>query len=69
VLVVNPQRNRVCLTAKKTLIDSSLPIIASLDDAKIGNLAHAVIFKVAERTLSLEFYNGIKGIVPIREAT
>ncbi|PVF94509.1 hypothetical protein CPB86DRAFT_43532 [Serendipita vermifera] len=69
VLVVNPERNRVCLTAKKTLIESSLPIIASLGDAKLGNLAHAVIFKVGERTLSLEFYNGIKGIVPLKEAS
>lgn len=66
--MVDPERKRVVLTAKKTLIDSSLPIVASLDDAKEGLITHAVVFKVSEKSLQVEFYNNLKAIVPIREA-
>jgi rRNA biogenesis protein RRP5 len=69
VLVVDPDKNRICLTAKKTLLESQLPIIASIADAEIGALAHAVVYKVSERVLSVEFFNNVKGIVPLREAT
>ncbi|EKM61289.1 uncharacterized protein PHACADRAFT_168722 [Phanerochaete carnosa HHB-10118-sp] len=69
ILVVDPERKRVVLTAKKTLIDSSLPIVASLDDVKEGLVTHAVVFKVSEKSLQVEFYNNLKAIVPIREAS
>jgi len=69
VLVVDPEKNRICLTAKKTLLDSQLPVISSIADAKVGVLAHAVVYKVSERVLSVEFFNNVKGIIPLREAT
>ena len=68
ILVVDPERKRVVLTAKKTLIESSLPIVASLDDAQEGVITHAVVFKASEKSLQVEFYNNLKAIVPIREA-
>lgn len=66
---MDAEKNRISLTAKKSLIESTLPIVSDISDVKVGALAHAAIFKVSERTLSLEFYNGVKGIVPLREAT
>lgn len=69
MLLVDAEKNRISLTAKKSLIESTLPIIADIADVHVGALAHATIYKVSERVLSLEFYNGVKGIVPIREAT
>ena len=69
MLVVDPEKNRICLTAKKTLLESQLAIIASIADAKAGALAHAVVYKVSERVLSVEFFNNVKGIVPLRETT
>ena len=69
MLVVDPEKNRICLTAKKTLLDSQLPIVASIADVEVGALAHAVVYKVSERLLSVEFFNNVKGIVPLREAT
>lgn len=69
VLLVDPEKNRICLTAKKALIDSALPIISSIDDAQAGVLAHAVVYKVLEKVLLIEFYNGVRGVVPMREAT
>ncbi|KAJ7783575.1 hypothetical protein DFH07DRAFT_192575 [Mycena maculata] len=67
VLVVDPERKRISLTAKKTLVESTLPIIATLDDAKIGTVTHAVVFKVFEKHLMVEFFNNLKALVPARE--
>ncbi|EPQ61392.1 hypothetical protein GLOTRDRAFT_124234 [Gloeophyllum trabeum ATCC 11539] len=67
VLVVDPERQRVVLTAKKTLIESTLPVVARLNDAKPGVVTHAVVFKVSEKNLNVEFYNGLKAIIPSRE--
>ena len=68
VLVVDPERKRVSLTAKKTLVESSLPIIAQFSDAQVGVLTHAVVFKVSDKSLQVEFYNNLKAIIPAREA-
>ncbi|KAI0095104.1 nucleic acid-binding protein [Irpex rosettiformis] len=69
ILVVDPERKRVVLTAKKTLLESTLPIISKLEDAKVGLVTHAVVFKTSEKSLQVEFFNNLKAIVPIREAS
>ena len=65
---MDPERKRITLTAKRTLVESELPIISSFEDAKVGMTAHAVVFRVAERRLLIEFFNNVKGSVPAREA-
>ncbi|KAL0071786.1 rRNA biogenesis protein rrp5 [Marasmius tenuissimus] len=69
VLVVDAERKRISLTAKKTLLDSDLPIISSYDDADAGKVAHGVVFKVTTKALMIEFYNNIKAVVPLREVS
>ncbi|KAJ7431840.1 hypothetical protein B0H11DRAFT_839096 [Mycena galericulata] len=69
VLVVDPERKRISLTAKKTLVESALPVIATVDDAKIGTVVHAVVFKVFEKHLMVEFFNNLKALVPAREVS
>lgn len=56
------------LTCKKTLVESTLPIVSSLEEAKVGVITHAVVFKTSEKSLQVEFYNNLKAIVPLREA-
>lgn len=68
MLTVDPERKRIALSAKKSLIESSLPIVSKFEDAKIGLVTHAVVFKVTEKGLQVEFFNGLKSFVPIREA-
>ncbi|KAH9081576.1 nucleic acid-binding protein, partial [Lactarius deliciosus] len=68
VLVVDPERKRVALTAKKTLVESDLPIVSRLEDAAIGVVTHAVIFKITEKRLLVEFFNNVKGSIPFKEA-
>ncbi|KAF8274016.1 nucleic acid-binding protein [Lactarius quietus] len=68
VLVVDPERKRVALTAKKTLVESDLPLISRFEDAEVGIVTHAVIFKITEQRLLVEFFNNVKGSIPLKEA-
>jgi rRNA biogenesis protein RRP5 len=68
VLVVDPERKRVALTAKKTLVESDLPLITRIEDARVGMVTHAVIFKITETHLLVEFFNNVKGFIPQKEA-
>jgi rRNA biogenesis protein RRP5 len=67
VLVVDLERKRISLTAKKTLLDSTLPILSKFEDVKVGLLAHAVVFKVFDKYLMVEFYNNLKAVIPAKE--
>ncbi|KAF8078800.1 hypothetical protein FPV67DRAFT_79954 [Lyophyllum atratum] len=69
VLAVDGDRKRISLTAKKTLLESTLPVISTFVDVKVGILTHAVIFKVYEKHLLVEFYNNLKAMVPLREVS
>ncbi|KAG9314209.1 hypothetical protein JVU11DRAFT_4995 [Chiua virens] len=69
VLAVDPERKRVVLTAKKTLLDTASPILTSFADAKVGLVTHAVVFRVSDKHLMVEFFNNVKAIVPAREAS
>ena len=66
--MVDPDRKRVALTAKKTLVESDLPVIARLEDAQVGTVTHAVVFKVLDRSILVEFFNNLRAQVPQREA-
>ncbi|KAF8167718.1 hypothetical protein B0H34DRAFT_645870 [Crassisporium funariophilum] len=67
VLVVDPERKRISLTAKKTLVDSTFPILSKIEDITPGMITHAVVFKVHEKHLLVEFYNNLKAVVPAKE--
>ena len=66
--MVDPDRKRIALTEKKTLIDSTLPAVGHISDAQVGVVTHAVVFKVSDKSLQVEFYNNLKAIIPVREA-
>jgi rRNA biogenesis protein RRP5 len=68
VLVVDPERKRVALTVKKTLVESDLPLISHFEHAQVGMVTHAVIFKIMEKRLLVEFFNNVKGAIPLNEA-
>ena len=55
------------MTAKKSLIDSSLPIFSKIEDFTPGMVTHAVVFKVYEKHVMVEFYNNLKAVVPAKE--
>lgn len=59
---------RVELTAKKTLVESALPVLASIEEAKVGMITDAVVYRVVDKGLIVRFYNNLKAFVPSREA-
>ncbi|KAH9486567.1 rRNA biogenesis protein rrp5 [Psilocybe cubensis] len=67
VLVVDPERKRISLTAKKTLVDSNLPVLSRIEDIVPGVVTHAVVFRIYEKHLLIEFFNNLKAIVPSKE--
>ena len=63
VLSVEPSRQRVYLTHKKTLVDSSLPVLSSYDQAKPGGVHHGFIRNIFTSSCLVEFFNHVKGKV------
>ena len=57
----------MCLTLKKSLVETDLPVVASLEDAKPGTVTHATIFKNLTKGLLVEFFNNVRAFVPQRE--
>lgn len=64
VLISNPEARKLLLTLKKTLVGSSLPILASYEDAKPGLITHGFIVCAREFGCIVKFYNDVKGLVP-----
>ena len=55
------------LTHKKTLVESSLPLITDLSNAKPGVSSHGFITAIKDFGCLVAFYNNIKGLVPRSE--
>lgn len=64
VISVEPDRRRMLLTHKKTLVQSSHPIITEFSDAKPGVSSHGFITAIKDFGCLVAFYNNVKGIVP-----
>jgi rRNA biogenesis protein RRP5 len=63
VLTVNPEKRRLQLTHKKTLVSSTLPILTQYDDAKRGMATHGFITSLRENGCLVTFYNNVKGFI------
>lgn len=69
VMDVDPNRNRIVLTLKKSLVKSDLPIVASMQDARIGVVTNATVFRVQTNSLIVSLFGGLKALVPGREVS
>lgn len=65
---VDPIKNRVALTLKKQLIESEFPIVASLADAKVGVITHGTVSKILDKAVLVDFFGGMRAIIPAGEA-
>ena len=66
VLWVDSEEKKVTLTAKKTLLNSSLPLITSYD-AKPGTISHGFIKSVKPNGVVVSFYNRVTAFAPLNE--
>jgi rRNA biogenesis protein RRP5 len=59
----------VRLTLKKSLLESTLPILAAFEDAKVGMVTSGVVLRIQDRFVILEYYGGVRALVPLNELT
>ncbi|GJQ09594.1 hypothetical protein GpartN1_g1385.t1 [Galdieria partita] len=68
VLSIFQDSHRCTITAKKKFLDSQYPVIASIQDAKrnIGSAAYCCVYRISSsRGLQVEFFQGVKGFLPV----
>ncbi len=61
---VDSVNHRIIMTAKKTLVESTLPIITSAEHARVGVTTHGYVRKVLENGVVVGFYNSVKSFLP-----
>ena len=69
VFAIEPARNRVVLTLKKTLIDSELETPGSFSEYRVGQIVPAVVIKILEKGCIVELFGGVRALVPQAEAS
>ncbi|CAD6934448.1 unnamed protein product [Tilletia controversa] len=80
VWAVNPAKNRIVLTLKKSLLQSDLPVVSSLKDARAGDITHAVVSRLPDPTrnqagkggaggLLVDLYGGLRAFIPAKETS
>ncbi|CAL8330288.1 unnamed protein product [Lota lota] len=67
VLSVEPDKKRVTLTRKKTMLQSTLPVVSSYRGARPGLISHGFVVSIKSFGCIVRFYNEVKGLVPLRE--
>lgn len=67
MLSVDPDKRKLYLTRKKSLVDSTLRLFLSYNDALPGRISHGYIVCIKDFGCIVRFYNDVKGLVPLRE--
>jgi len=67
VLNVDLARRRILLTAKKTLLKSTLPPLTSYSPEAVGNAYHGTIVSLTPHGAIVEFYANVRGYLPVSE--
>ncbi|XP_034095029.1 protein RRP5 homolog [Gymnodraco acuticeps] len=67
VLSVDAENKKLCLTRKKALVESPLPLFLSFSDARPGRVSHGYIVCIKDFGCIMRFYNNVKGLVPTNE--
>lgn len=67
VLSVDPAKNKMRLTMKKTLVNSEAPVVKSFTDVSIGMQVPGTIVKMQQNGAHIRFYGTMKGFLPVSE--
>lgn len=63
VLEVNKRKKKIVITLKKTLVDSKLPILASIKDASAGMKSYGVVTGIKDHGIFVTFFNCLSGLI------
>jgi rRNA biogenesis protein RRP5 len=66
ILEADPSRRRVTVTAKKTLLNSKLPIVATAGSAP-GTVTHGYVTGLEPYGVFVSFYGGKKGLARLAD--
>ena len=58
-VTVKPEKNRLILTLKKSLVETSLPILTEYDQAAIGMLVEGTVIEIIKAGIRVAFYNNV----------
>ncbi|KAL1005879.1 hypothetical protein UPYG_G00065090 [Umbra pygmaea] len=67
VLSVDVQRKKLTLTRKRALLESTLPLFRTYEDARPGLVSHGFIVCIQNYGCIVRFYGDVKGLVPQNE--
>ncbi|XP_034457166.1 protein RRP5 homolog isoform X2 [Hippoglossus hippoglossus] len=67
VLSVDPATKKLYLTRKKALVETTLPLFLTFNDARPGSISQGYIVCIKSFGCIIRFYNNVKGLVPISE--
>ncbi|BGP31459.1 rRNA bioproteinsis protein rrp5 [Rhodotorula toruloides] len=68
VFSVDPEKNRVVLTLKKQLLQTPHPLVTTLAEAEPGLVTDATVTKVLDKSVLVDFFGGIRALIPAAEA-
>ncbi|WWC95372.1 hypothetical protein V866_002234 [Kwoniella sp. B9012] len=69
VFAIEPARNRVVLTLKKSLVDSSDSVPQGFADVQVGQVTPGVIVKIMEKGCIVDLFGAIKAFMPLSESS
>lgn len=68
IFSADTEKNRIVLTMKKALLNTELPIVARIEDARVGVLTDATVTKVLDKSVLVDFFGGLRALIPAVEA-
>lgn len=67
VINVEPEEQKVKLTAKKSIVTAQAPLISDLDKVSIGDKTIGTIYKLKDRGAVVELAGDVRGYLPAKE--
>jgi len=67
VFNLDPEKNRVVLTLKRSLVNSELPVLQTFEDAKEGMVLQAIVHTYLEKGVLVELFGGLRAFVGVGE--
>ena len=68
VFALEPERNRIVLTLKKSLVESELKTPANAGEVALGDVTMAVVSKILDKGCIVDLFGGARAFVPLSEA-
>lgn len=62
--VLSSTTEKVWVTLKKSLIESNLPILTSVEEAKADSTHDGTVINISKNGVLVRFFNNIKGLIP-----